>query len=100
MTKKDEGGRWFHPNANARQCEKIDDYLSAGLELKRQAWEVARLEFAWAISEAPSSLPHQSRALRVQQAGATLKATTESYMAALGEFNAFVIHGLLPERLK
>jgi hypothetical protein len=78
----------------------IEFILAEDLRRAREAFESARANFAGVTSDIPSGIPHPDGAARVKNAGDSFQATMNAYALALREFNAFVVHGTIPDRLK
>jgi hypothetical protein len=80
--------------------DEIEAHLAIALETKREAWNRARTGFSDIISQVPSGLPHPDGSLRLKTAGEVMRFRAAEFMDALQEFNAFVIHGIVPARFQ
>jgi hypothetical protein len=83
-----------------RTREEIENVLIAELDRTKMAHDKARKEFNALLADIPSGLPYPDGTLRMTKAGRANTQTMDAYARALREFNAFIIDGSIPERLK
>ncbi|MCU1261458.1 MAG: hypothetical protein JWO80_4343 [Bryobacterales bacterium] len=83
-----------------RSRDEIERLLFEELDRAKLAHEHAKKEFKAVLSQIPSGLPQPDGTARISNAGRANASTLNGYVQALREFNAFVIHGAVPERLK
>jgi hypothetical protein len=80
--------------------EGIERVLTEDLDRARQAYDTASREFKTVTLEIPSGLPHPDGTDRIRIMGDAYNSAMKQYAVALQEFNAFVTHRVVPERLK
>ncbi len=83
-----------------RTREEIERVLREELERARRAHDQAKETFSDIVADLPSGLPPPDGGMRIDKAGRAECSTLEAYAQAIREFNEFVIHGTVPERLK
>lgn len=83
-----------------RNQEEIVQILRENLETAKAAHDRAREEFDRILQEIPSQIPHPDGDVRIRSAGRSNRVTMDAYAQALREFNALVIHQVIPERLR
>ncbi len=80
--------------------QEIERVLHEELNRARTAHEQAKEAFGALISDIPSGLPSPDGSARIASAGKINISKLEDYAQAIREFNDFVLHGVVPERLK
>jgi hypothetical protein len=79
---------------------ETEEILRADLDRATQQHEAAKLEFWRVCADIPSALPHPDGTQRIQNAARAKAATMEAVVLALRRFNAFLVHGLVPDDLR
>lgn len=80
--------------------QEIERVLRDELHRARTAHEQAKEEFKITSAEIPSGLPHPDGVTRIANAGNANASALVAYARAVKEFNDFILHGIIPERLK
>lgn len=83
-----------------RTREEIERVLREELERARRAHDQAKETFSDIVADVPSGLPPPDGGMRIDKAGRAECSTLEAFAQAIREFNEFVLHGTIPERLK
>jgi hypothetical protein len=78
----------------------IEVILFDEVERRKSALVGAQKDFTEFSGDIPSGLPHPDGVLRIRNAGSRQSAALKAYSQALLEFNKFIVHGEVPERLK
>jgi hypothetical protein len=79
---------------------EIPRILQDGFARARLTYESAHEEWKAVSSDIPSGLPHPDGTQRIRNASKNYYATMDEYHRAIDEYNEFIRHGTVPERLK
>ena len=83
-----------------RYLDGVEQTLIDEVNRARLVYEGRSKDFQVVVSDIPSGLPHPDGTARIRNAGICSRSAAADYAHALQEFNAFILDGVVPERLK
>ena len=78
----------------------IEMILINNLDNAKAAFNASKEEFRRLTGDVPSGIPHPDGTDRLRNFGVGYALAFDTYSRALKEFNDFLLHGIVPERLK